>query len=90
MSLNITSSAEIARHQTNNSPAKALFSFPKSERFRRPKSYSNALCYEVNSSLNNKKSGRTLVKTTFGIKRPVLFYDKEQLAKPTPVTYRIK
>jgi hypothetical protein len=40
--------------------------------------------------LNNKKSGRTLVKTTFGIKRPVLFYDKEQLAKPTPVTYRIK
>ena len=90
MSLNITSSAEIHRHQTNTSPAKALFSFPKSERFRRQKSYTNAMCYEVNSSLNVRKSGRTLEKTTFGIQRPQLFFDKEQLAKPTPVTYRIK
>lgn len=91
MSLLVTTSESICKHQTNCSPSKSLFSFPKQPRFKKPLSYNRLSCYGEYSSFSRRKSGRTLDKTTtFGFERPELFYDKEMLNRPTPVTYRIK
>ena len=88
MSIVVSNAQGINNHPANSSPAKQLFSFPRTRRFREPKQYNQALCYDPAPTFKVKRHTEH-VKTTFGITRPALFYSKEQAAKPAPVTYNL-
>lgn len=88
MSIVVSNAQGINGHPANSSPSKQLFSFPRTRRFREPRQYNKALCYDPAPTFKVKRHTEH-VKTTFGINRPTLFYSKEQAAKPAPVTYNL-
>ena len=84
MSVLISDCYEIANSNLNNSKAKQLYSFPKSERFpSRHKIVNRQLCYEKSPMYDGKK-----ISLKFGTERRVdPFYKREQT--PPPDTYQI-
>lgn len=84
----ISNCDQINRSNLNNSPAKQLYSFTKTERFKMPEPNCKRISYEA-----SQKFGRSYFPvhsdTTFGVQRPILFHSKEINAKPSPVMYTL-
>jgi hypothetical protein len=79
---------QINRSLANHSPSKQLYSFKKAKRFQDPDCISKNTSYNIKSVFELPKRKKNSV-TTFGVQRPVLFYSKERLSKPSPVEYNI-
>lgn len=90
MSVVISNCDLICRAQSNNSPAKYLFTFSKTKRFDKtyvPQVNPN-ISYDINRDFI-KQPFNCKTKTTFGVSRPDLFFSKENLSKPTPIHYTL-
>jgi hypothetical protein len=87
MSVTVSNCEQILANPCNNSPAKNLYSFSKQERFRVNRPYHRGMFYEPSERFHHVKHKQ--VKTTFGVQRPELFYNKERVYKPSPDTYTL-
>ena len=88
MSILLTTTEDISRSCVNNSPSKQLYTFTKEKRFRVPSPYHNRISYNAKSDFGHSNFV-CQVPTTFGVKRPSLFYDKEKAYKPSPNKYTL-
>lgn len=90
MSVIVSTPKQISFCPTNSSPAKALYSFGKTERFKVCPAYNNNLCYDKKSLFSANKI-KNPDKTTFGVgSRGEIFMTNEIKARPSPFNYKIK
>jgi hypothetical protein len=84
MSVIVSTAEQISHCPTNSSPAKALYSFGRTERFKVRPAYNNSLCYDKKSLFKSNKV-KNPDKTTFGVgSRGEIFMTNEIRAKPSP------
>lgn len=88
MSILVSNYEQINRSLANHSPSKQLYSFKKAKRFQEPQCISKNANYNIKSVFELPKRKKNSF-TTFGVSRPILFYSKEQVSKPSPVHYNI-
>ena len=85
----ITSTCEQIRNSPlNSSPSKHTFIFAKSQRFTDERPDASKFSHNIAKRLAPRHFPCHTA-TTFGVKRPDLFYSKERLSKPSPVNYTL-
>lgn len=84
----VTDCEQICSNPSNNSNSKHLFSFPRGPRFLHYKKAYNDNIYESQSDFRKMRNFGE--RTSFGVARPELFSQKEQIQKPPPDSYMLK
>lgn len=88
MSVIASTYEQIRNSPLNNSPSKQTFVFSKSQRFPDERPDASKFSHNIARRLAPRHFPCHTA-TTFGVKRPDLFYSKERLSKPSPTNYNL-